>query len=198
MKLHKALLAEQSIQDLIKSYVASMNKNSMMRHERYKSMIYARLADLGFSRRNIMKMINDLDDITTEKDVDSFMARYKLLGDDFIDSFRATESIITESEREEVDGIEENIHTFDVILQIPFTTEKNKEEKIRKLKFDFAINDIKINSQKEFEVDKVNPDSETNPVIDYVVRMEVETEMTRSQLENEIEPDYKILKIKEK
>ena len=183
MKLHKALLAEQSIQDLIKSYVASMKKNSMMRQERYKSMIYARLADLGFSRRNIMKMVNDLDDITTEKDVDSF---------------RATESSITESEREEVDGIEENIHTFDVILQIPFTTEKNKEEKIRKLKFDFAINDIKINSQKEFEVDKVNPDSETNPVIDYVVRMEVETEMTRSQLENEIEPDYKILKIKEK
>ena len=198
MKLHKALLAEQSIQDLIKSYVASMKKNSMMRQERYKSMIYARLADLGFSRRNIMKMVNDLDDITTEKDVDSFMARYKLLGDDFIDSFRATESSITESEREEVDGIEENIHTFDVILQIPFTTEKNKEEKIRKLKFDFAINDIKINSQKEFEVDKVNPDSETNPVIDYVVRMEIETEMTRSQLENEIEPDYKILKIKEK
>ena len=198
MKLHKALLAEQSIQDLIKSYVASMKKNSMMRQERYKSMIYARLADLGFSRRNIMKMVNDLDYITTEKDVDSFMARYKLLGDDFIDSFRATESSITESEREEVDGIEENIHTFDVILQIPFTTEKNKEEKIRKLKFDFAINDIKINSQKEFEVDKVNPDSETNPVIDYVVRMEVETEMTRSQLENEIEPDYKILKIKEK
>ena len=198
MKLHKALLAEQSIQDLIKSYVASMKKNSMMRQERYKSMMYARLADLGFSRRNIMKMVNDLDDITTEKDVDSFMARYKLLGDDFIDSFRATESSITESEREEVDGIEENIHTFDVILQIPFTTEKNKEEKIRKLKFDFAINDIKINSQKEFEVDKVNPDSETNPVIDYVVRMEVETEMTRSQLENEIEPDYKILKIKEK
>tara|TARA_Y100000401_G_C8256335_1_gene190930 strand:+ start:173 stop:769 length:597 start_codon:yes stop_codon:yes gene_type:complete len=198
MKLHKALLAEQSIQDLIKSYVASMKKNSMMRQERYKSMIYARLADLGFSRHNIMKMVNDLDDITTEKDVDSFMARYKLLGDDFIDSFRATESSITESEREEVDGIEENIHTFDLILQIPFTTEKNKEEKIRKLKFDFAINDIKINSQKEFEVDKVNPDSETNPVIDYVVRMEIETEMTRSQLENEIEPDYKILKIKEK
>ena len=198
MKLHKALLAEQSIQDLIKSYVASMKKNSMMRQERYKSMIYARLADLGFSRRNIMKMVNDLDDITTEKDIDSFMARYKLLGDDFINSFRATESSITESEREEVDGIDENIHTFDVILQIPFTTEKNKEEKIRKLKFDFAINDIKINSQKEFEVDKVNPDSETNPVIDYVVRMEVETEMTRSQLENEIEPDYKILKIKEK
>ena len=198
MKLHKALLAEQSIQDLIKSYVASMKKNSMMRQERYKSMIYARLADLGFSRRNIMKMVNDLDDITTEKDVDSFMARYKLLGDDFIDSFRATESSITESEREEVDGIEENIHTFDMILQMPFTTEKNKEEKIRKLKFDFAINDIKINSQKEFEVDKVNPDSETNPVIDYVVRMEIETEMTRSQLENEIEPDYKILKIKEK
>ena len=27
--------------------------------------------------------------------------------------------------------------------------------------------------------------------------LEVETEMTRTELENEIEPDYKILKIKE-
>ena len=122
MKLHKILLAEQNIRDLIKSYAVSMKKNSMMRQERYKSMIYVRLADLGYSRRNITKMINDLDDITSEKDIDSFMARYRLLGDDFIDSFKATESSITESEREEVDGVEENIHTFDLMLQIPFTT----------------------------------------------------------------------------
>ena len=198
MKLYKVILSEENIYDLIKSFAIALKKNNLAKQERYKSMIYTRLASLGFNRRRITNMTNSLEDITTEKDIDKFMSRYKLFGDDYVDSFRATESSITESEREEVDGVEENVHTFDLILQIPFTIEKNKEEKIRKLKFDFAINDIKINSQKEFEVDKVNPDSETNPVIDYVVRMEVETEMTRSQLENEIEPDYKILKIKEK
>ena len=95
------------------------------------------------------------------------------------------------------DGIEQNIHTFDLILQIPFATEKNKDQKIRKLKFDFMIIDIKINSQKELEIDKVNPEAQENPVLDYVVKMQIETEMTRSQLENELEPDYKILKLKE-
>jgi hypothetical protein len=197
MKLHKVLLAEQDIHDLIKSYAIALKKNSQMRQERYKSMIWVRLADLGFNRRHITNMTNDLEDISSEKDIDSFMSRYKLWGDDYADSFKATESSITESEREEVDGVDENIHTFDLLLQIPFTTEKNKDQKIRKLKFDFMVIDIKINSQKELEVDKVNPEAQDNPVLDYVVKMQIETEMTRSQLENELEPDYKILKLKE-
>ena len=197
MKLNKVLLAEQNIHDLIKSYALSLKKNSLLKQERYKSMIWIRLADLGFNRHRITMMTNDLEDISSEKDIDSFMSRYRLWGDDYADSFKATESTIKESEEEEVDGIEQNIHTFDLILQIPFATEKNKDQKIRKLKFDFMIIDIKINSQKELEVDKVNPEAQENPVLDYVVKMQIETEMTRSQSENELEPDYKILKLKE-
>ena len=197
MKLNKVLLAEQNIHDLIKSYAISLKKNNLLKQERYKSMIWIRLADLGFNRHRITMMTNDLEDISSEKDIDSFMSRYRLWGDDYADSFKATESTIKESEEEEVDGIEQNIHTFDLILQIPFATEKNKDQKIRKLKFDFMIIDIKINSQKELEVDKVNPEAQENPVLDYVVKMQIETEMTRSQLENELEPDYKILKLKE-
>ena len=197
MKLNKVLLAEQNIHDLIKSYALSLKKNSLLKQERYKSMIWIRLADLGFNRHRITMMTNDLEDISSEKDIDSFMSRYRLWGDDYADSFKATESTIKESEEEEVDGIEQNIHTFDLILQIPFATEKNKDQKIRKLNFDFMIIDIKINSQKELEDDKVNPEAQENPVLDYVVKMQIETEMTRSQLENELEPDYKILKLKE-
>ena len=197
MKLNKVLLAEQNIHDLIKSYALSLKKNSLLKQERYKSMIWIRLADLGFNRHRITMMTNDLEDISSEKDIDSFMSRYRLWGDDYADSFKATESSITESEREEVDGVEENIHTFDILLQIPYTTEKNKAQKIRKLKFDFMVIDIKVKSQKELEVDKVNPEAEQNPVIDFVIRAQIETEMTRSQLENELEPDYKILKLKE-
>ena len=195
MKLNKVLLAEQNIHDLIKSYALSLKKNSLLKQERYKSMIWIRLADLGFNRHRITMMTNDLEDISSEKDIDSFMSRYRLWGDDYADSFKATESSITESEREEVDGVEENIHTFDILLQIPYTTEKNKDQKIRKLKFDFMVIDIKVKSQKELEVDKVNPEAEQNPVIDFVIRAQIETEMTRSQLENELEPDYKILKL---
>lgn len=197
MKLTKVLLAEQDIHDLIKSYAISLKKNNLLKQERYKSMIWVRLADLGYNRRHITNMTNDLEDISSEKDIDSFMSRYRLWGDDYADSFKATEGTIKESEEEEVDGIEQNIHTFDILLQIPYTTEKNKEQKIRKLKFDFMVIDIKVNSQKELEVDKVNPEAEQNPVIDFVIRAQIETEMTRSQLENELEPDYKILKLKE-
>jgi len=202
MKLHKVLLSEQDIRELIQMYVSSVKKNNMQRRERYKSMLWVRLADLGFDRPHIKNMVNDLTDVDTEKDVDVFMSRYKLWGDDYADSFRATEATLvnalTEAEREEdIDGVEQNIKTYKLLLQIPFTTKKNKDQKIKKLKFDFKVLGIKINKEKDGAVDTINPEAETNPSVDYVVGLEIETEMTRSELENTLEPDYKILKLKE-
>ena len=198
MKLNKVLLSEQDIRELVQKYISSIKKNNHLRQERYKSMMYVRLADLGFDRPHITNMINDLADAHTEKDVDQFMSRYRLWGDDYADSFRATESSLMEQEREEdEDGVEQNIHTFKIILQIPFTNLKNKDQKLRKLKFDFTILDIKIKSEKAIDVAKLNPEDQQNAALDYAVMLEVETEMTRTELENELEPDYKILKIKE-
>ena len=202
MKLHKVLLSEQDIRELIQMYVSSIKKNNMQRRERYKSMLWVRLADLGFDRPHIKNMVNDLTDVDTEKDVDVFMSRYKLWGDDYADSFRATEatlvSALTEAEREEdIDGVEQNIHTFKLALQIPFSTEKNKDQKLKKLEFDLSLVDIKINSKKDLDVDTINPEASQNPSLEYVVMLEIETEMTRSELENTLEPDYKILKLKE-
>ena len=202
MKLNKVLLSEQNIRELVQKYISSIKKNNHQRQERYKSMMYVRLADLGFDRPHINNMLNDLSDVDTEKDVDQFMSRYRLWGDDYADSFRATEATLvnalTEAEREEdEDGVEQNIHTFKIILQIPFTNIKNKDQKLRKLKFDFTILDIKIKSEKAIDVAKLNPEDEQNAALDYAVMLEVETAMTRTELENELEPDYKILKIKE-
>ena len=198
MKLNKVLLSEQDIRELIQKYISSIKKNNHQRQERYKSMMYVRLADLGFDRPHINNMLNDLSDVDTEKDVDQFMSRYRLWGDDYAASFRPTESSLREQEREEdEDGVEQNIHTFKIILQIPFTNLKNKDQKLRKLKFDFTILDIKIKSDKAIDVAKLNPEDQQNPALDYAVMLEIETEMTRTELENELEPDYKILKIKE-
>ena len=198
MKLNKVLLSEQDIRELIQMYISSIKKTNHVRQERYKSMMYVRLADLGFDRHHITNMINDLSDVDTEKDVDQFMSRYRLWGDDYAATFRATEASLMEQEREEdEDGVEQNIHTFKIILQIPFTNLKNKDQKLRKLKFDFTILDIKIKSEKTIDVAKLNPEDQQNPALDYVVMLEIETDMSRSELENEIEPDYKILKIKE-
>ena len=202
MKLHKILLSEQDIRELIQMYVSSIKKNNMQRQQRYKSMIWVRLADLGFDRPHIKRVITDLADVDTEKDVDVIMSRYRLWGDDYADSFRATEatlaSALTEAEREEdEDGVEQNIKTYKMILQIPFTTKKNKEQKIKKLKFDFNVLGVKVNKEKDGTVDTINPEAQDNPSLEYVVGLEIETEMTRSQLENTLEPDYKILKLKE-
>ena len=60
-----------------------------------------------------------------------------------------------------------------------------------------TIVDIKINSKKDLDVDTINPEASQNPSLQYVVMLEIETEMTRSELENTLEPDYKILKLKE-
>ena len=198
MKLHKIILAEQDIRELMQRYVYAIKNSSISKQQRYKSMIYVRLADLGFDRPHIRNMIIDLNDVGSEKELDKFSSRYRLWGEDYAASFRPTEATITESEREEdEDGVEQNIHTFKIILQIPFATAKNKDQKLRKLKFDFMILDIKIKNQKDIDVAKVNPEAIDNPVLDYAIMLEIETEMTRTEIENELEPDYKILKMKE-
>ena len=199
MKLHKVLLSEQDIRELIQMYVSSIKKNNLQRQERYKSMIFVRLADLGFDSPRIRRMITDLTDIDTEKDVDVFMSRYRLWGDDYAASFRATEATINEVDREEdEEGVEQNIHTFKIILQIPFTTKKNKEQKLKKLRFDLKILDIEIKKEKAATVAELNPEEdESDTLLDYAVGLEIETDMTRSEMENNLEPDYKILKIKE-
>ena len=199
MKLHKVLLSEQNIRELIQKYAVSLKRNNITRQERYKSMIFVRLADLGFDSPRIRRMIIDLTDIDTEKDVDVFMSRYRLWGDDYADTFRATEATINEVDREEdEDGVEQNIHTFKIILQIPFTTKKNKEQKLKKLRFDLKILDVEIKKEKAATVSELNPEEdESDTLLDYAVGLEIETEMTRSEMENNLEPDYKILKIKE-
>ena len=199
MKLHKVLLSEQDIRELIQKYAVSLKRNNITRQERYKSMIFVRLADLGFDSPRIRRMIIDLTDIDTEKDVDVFMSRYRLWGDDYADTFRATEATINEVDREEdEDGVEQNIHTFKIILQIPFTTKKNKEQKLKKLRFDLKILDVEIKKEKAATVSELNPEEdESDTLLDYAVGLEIETEMTRSEMENILEPDYKILKIKE-
>ena len=200
LSLTKLFLTEQDIRELIQMYVSSLKRNNRVREDRYKSMIYVRLADLGFDRPHITTMINTLTDVDTEKDVDKIMSRYRLWGDDYADSFRATESTITEADddrEEDEDGVEQNIHNFKLILQIPFTNLKNKDQKLRKLKFDLTILDIKIKKERPIDVAKLNPESKDNPAIDYAVVLHIETEMTRTELEHELQPDYKILKLKE-
>jgi len=200
LSLTKLLLTEQDIRELIQMYVSSLKRNNRVREDRYKSMIYVRLADLGFDRPHITTMINALTDVDTEKDVDKIMSRYRLWGDDYADTFRATESTITEADddrEEDEDGVEQNIHNFKVIVQIPFTNLKNKDQKLRKLKFDLTILDVKIKKERPIDVAKLNPESKDNPAIDYAVVLHIETEMTRTELEHELQPDYKILKLKE-
>ena len=199
MKLYKVLLSEQDIRELIQKYGASLKRNNITRQERYKSMIFVRLADLGFDKEHIRRMIIDLTDIDTEKDVDVFMSRYRLWGDDYAASFRATEATINEVDIEEdEEGVEQNIHTFKIILQIPFTTKKNKEQKLKKLRFDLKILDVEIKKEKAATIAELNPEEdESDTLLDYAVGLEIETDMTRSEMENILEPDYKILKIKE-
>ena len=201
MKLYKAIISED-VRELIQRYVASMKKNNLSRQERYRSMLWVRFADLGFDKPHIDNMVNDLKDTQTEKDVDVFMSRYKLWGDDYADSFKATEATLANAlaeslgKEEEIDGVSYDVKTYQVVLQIPYTTEKNKNQKIRKLKFDLGVKGIKINKKKELEVDEINPENEENTSLEYVVVLEIETEMSRNELENTLEPDYKILKLK--
>ena len=131
LSLTRLLLTEQNIRELIQMYVSSLKRNNRVREDRYKSMIYVRLADLGFDRPHITTMINSLTDVDTEKDVDKIMSRYRLWGDDYADTFRATEATINEVDREEDDeGVEQNIHTFQKFFQVTLLSRVYAHEKI--------------------------------------------------------------------
>ena len=73
MKLHKIILAEQDIRELMQRYVYALKKSHISKQQRYKSMISVRLADLGFDRPHIRNMIIDLTDVASERELDKFI-----------------------------------------------------------------------------------------------------------------------------
>ena len=186
---------EGSIRDLMARFAIANNKDSERAHDKWGGMIAARLMDLGFVWKVRRQIFAALDDVTSQKQLDKIIAQYKLYGD-YADTFKPTEATLANALRE---AEEEGINSSDVpntekkfklVLEIPYTTSDNKDQKMRRLKYDLSLNNIEVEA-----IDGINVAELDKGVLDYQAVVYIKTTMTRTELNTILEPDYKIAKM---
>ena len=178
---------DNSIEYLMRKYVSDSNKGASDKQlQKWLSMISVRLATLGAGQGSIKKIVASLRGATDEKDVDKIAAKYDLYND-YPETFMATEMKLSDAIHEEVN---EDVKKYKLVLSIPFTTEKNRKDKIDELKFHFALKNIKIDKLTPVKVAEIG-----SGVLDYQVVAFINTTMSRNELEHELEPEYKINKM---
>tara|TARA_R110000824_G_scaffold389471_1_gene585548 strand:- start:912 stop:1544 length:633 start_codon:yes stop_codon:yes gene_type:complete len=188
---------EGSIRDLMARFINANQKDSKRAHDKWMSMVATRLMDLGFVGRIRKQIMIALDTIVNQKQFDTLIAKYKLFGD-YADSFRPTESTLANALKEADEDSQNDIEAdvadtskkFKLVLEIPFTTTDNKDQKLRRLKYDLSLNDIEAEAIQGINVAELD-----QGVLDYQAVVYVSTTLTRSELTAVLEPDYKIAKM---
>mgnify|MGYP007032447568 FL=1 len=188
---------EGSIRNLMARFINANQKDSKRAHDKWMSMVATRLMDLGFVGRIRKQIMIALDTIVNQKQFDTLIAKYKLFGD-YADSFRPTESTLANALKEAEDDSQNDIEAdvadtskkFKLVLEIPFTTTDNKDQKLRRLKYDLSLNDIEAEAIQGINVAELD-----QGVLDYQAVVYVSTTLTRSELTAVLEPDYKIAKM---
>ena len=177
---------EGSIEQMMMDYLLASVKNkpnSVL--DKYMSMITLRLVSLGFTRRKMKSIIRSVKSATNEKDIYKIVATYKLF-DNYSDTFMNTEISLKKALKE----IDENKKRYKILLQVPFTTSDNIEQKDRKMAYDFQLRDIEVESSKGINVAVIGAN-----VIDYQILSYIKTDLSINDLEQIYQPDYKIIKI---
>ena len=177
---------DNNIEYLISKYVELANSGGSDKSlQKWLSMISVRLASLGTGQGVIKNIVASVKGASDQKDVDKIVAKYGLYND-YPDTFVA-EMNLSSALKEDV---EEDVRKYKAVLSIPFTTEKNRKDKIDELKFHFALKNIKIDKLTPVKVAEIG-----SGVLDYQVVAFINTTMSRNELEHELEPEYKINKL---
>jgi hypothetical protein len=173
-------IIEEENKNTISDIVYSIMDAQTSRHEKKARELYgvlfARLSALGFDREKLMKIKTHVATLTNEKDVEKFIAKYKLSDNDI-------------SER--------TLHTYKVIISIPFATTSNKDEKIKKLKYDLVTSGIKILGYKELNIYKIASAGTLGSVIDLQLLMKIKTYKKKNDLEELLQPNYGLEQVKQ-
>ena len=193
---------DNNIEYLISKYVELANSGGSDKAlQKWLSMITVRLASLGAGQGAMKKIVASIRGASDQKDVDKIIAQYGLYND-YPDTFVAEMSLssaLSASSLSSVswatmkslyEDVEEDVRKYKVVLSIPFTTEKNRKDKIDELKFHFALKNIKIDKLTPVKVAEIG-----SGVLDYQVVAFINTKLSRNELEHELEPEYKINKL---
>lgn len=193
---------DNNIEYLISKYVELANSGGSNKAlQKWLSMITVRLASLGAGQGAMKKIVASIRGASDQKDVDKIIAQYGLFND-YPDTFVAEMSLSGALSASNVssttwgqikslyEDVEDEVRKYKVVLSIPFTTEKNRKDKIDELKFHFALKNIKIDKLTPVKVAEIG-----SGVLDYQVVAFINTTMSRNELEHELEPEYKINKL---
>ena len=193
---------DNNIEYLISKYVELANSGGSNKAlQKWLSMISVRLASLGAGQGVMKKIVASVRGASDQKDVDKIIAQYGLFND-YPDTFVAEMSLssaVSASSLSSVswgtmkslyEDVEDEVRKYKAVLSIPFTTEKNRKDKIDELKFHFALKNIKIDKLTPVKVAEIG-----SGVLDYQVVAFINTTMSRNELEHELEPEYKINKL---
>ena len=193
---------DNNIEYLISKYVELANSGGSDKAlQKWLSMITVRLASLGAGQGAIKKIVASVRGASDQKDVDKIIAQFGLFND-YPDTFVAEMSLSGALSASNVssttwgqikslyEDVEDEVRKYKIVLSIPFTTEKNRKDKIDELKFHFALKNIKIDKLTPVKVAEIG-----SGVLDYQVVAFINTTMSRNELEHELEPEYKINKM---
>ena len=196
---------DNNIEYLISKYVELANSGGSDKSlQKWLSMISVRLASLGTGQGVIKNIVASVKGASDQKDVDKIVAKYGLYND-YPDTFVAEMNLSSALSASSVssvssvswaimkslyEDVEEDVRKYKAVLSIPFTTEKNRKDKIDELKFHFALKNIKIDKLTPVKVAEIG-----SGVLDYQVVAFINTTMSRNELEHELEPEYKINKL---
>ena len=162
-----------NIENLVYVIMSANVSGNEKKAKKYSNILLPRLASLGYDRNSLMSMSLEIRNITNEKEADKFIAKYKL-SDEYISKHK--------------------MHTYKIIVTVPFSTSSNKEEKEKELKYNLVINDIKLLGIKELRVSSIGPAGSAGEAIDlkYLIKIK-----TMSDVEDILQNHYSIDKIKE-
>lgn len=165
-----------NIENLVYAIMDYQNNGNEKKAREYYGILFPRLAAMGFDREKLMNMKMQLQSITNEKEVEKFIHKYKI-----------SSQYISEH----------GIYTYYIVIGVPFSTDKNQEEKEKKLKYDLVMNDIKLlKISKPKNSHMISTAGTAGNVIDLKFIIKIKTTHSQSELENIFQPYYNIDKIK--
>jgi hypothetical protein len=161
----------------IKDFNAQGNEKAATQ---YIGVLMPQIMSMGFDKPHLSKIQQSIRNMTTDKDVYLILSTYKLMAEAKIDQ----------------EGPHDDIYKYKVIISIPFSTSKNKDEKISQLKYELVTGGVKILGIKELPIAELAKAGEDS-VIQLHVLMILQTYKKRTELESSLVPSYKLIKIKD-
>lgn len=167
---------KQEIFNLCIDFIRSFKKQEIKRHNDIKAQLTAKLFAAGITREIIYRIIMNLQNIGTKKNLYKFLSKYHLLEEE----------------------VKNKIYRYFVKISLLYSTKQSFKSDISAMKSYFADKDVQIIKYKiENNTISVGEEIPPNKILDVDIKMIIKTTNNRHTLLQCIEPNYLLIKLKE-